>query len=284
MYDVLILAHTLDSITPRGNYTVNLLARLFVEAGLKVGYQIGLANRPDARLIINHVDLTVTPPDYVHFLQSYPVVLNGSLTDISKHIVCDGTLVSFGDGYRGPVIVKTQLNCGGLQESRKSLLPKPPELRPGVDEIYTWRTLPTIDPQDYPVLASPDPITADVWANPHLVVQRLVTEQDKEGRYRLRSWYVLGDRGFHVITMSHHPVVRGRNIIDRKVVELELPPRLKTLRNEMKVDFGRFDYVLANGDAVVFDINRTPTSTPGAVERYQSQWRQMALGIKRYLD
>jgi hypothetical protein len=284
MYDMLILAHALDSITPQGNYTINQLARLFSEAGLKVGYQIGLANRQEARVILNHVDLTVTPPDYVDFLQSYPLALNGSLTDISKHVVCDGTLVTLGDGYRGPVIVKTKLNCGGLQESRKSLLPKRRELRPGVDEIYTWRTVPIIDPQAYPVLENTDPITADVWANPHLVVQRLVTEQDEQGRYCLRSWYVFGDRGFHVITMALNPIVRGRNIIDRKVVEMELPPRLKAMQAEMKVDFGRFDYVLSNGDAVVFDVNRTPTSTPGAVEHYQSQWREMALGIKRYLD
>ncbi len=282
MYDILILSHALDMLDPNRGFTINLMARRFEESGLKVCYQKGLTDRPEARLVINQVALTVTPLEYIQFFQHYPKVLNGRLTDISKQIVCQDTLVKRGDGYHGPVIVKTKLNYGGLPEL--AVLQAEGRMKPGQDLKYDWLTVPYLAPQDYPIHNSPDRVPPEVWYNPHLVVQRYVTERDKNGQYCLRSWYVLGDRGFHVVTLSDGPVVRGNTIKDRKVVTMQTPARLEQLRSRMGVDFGRFDYVQVGGDVIIFDVNRTPTSTPGAVEHYKPQWREMALGINQYLQ
>ncbi|HET7211734.1 MAG TPA: hypothetical protein VFI85_08330 [Methyloceanibacter sp.] len=50
-----------------------------------------------------------------------------------------------------------------------------------------------------------------------------------------------------MVTVSKEPIVKGRNIIDRWVVDLATPPEMIALREAMRVDFGRFDYVLADG-------------------------------------
>lgn len=196
--DILILAHALDPITQRSDYTINLLARQFSLAGLRVHCQNGIDRQIPARVAINHVDLTITPKRYVEFLQQYPVALNGGLTNIAKETVCRGTLVERGDGYAGPVIVKTRLNCGGMPEARKLWLKRKIEGEPAVVDDADWATRPTLDPENYPIFANSDSVPEPIWRNPFLVVQRLFVERDAAGRYCLRSWYVLGDRGFHI--------------------------------------------------------------------------------------
>ena len=130
----------------------------------------------------------------------------------------------------------------------------------------------------------PDLVPAKFWGNPLFVIQKFQTEMESEDLYRLRSWYVLGNRDFHVVTVSKEPIVKGRNIIHRWVVDLATPPELSALREAMRVDFGRFDYVLVDGKPAVFDVGRTPASTPGAVAKYASQWAHLAEGIKKFLS
>lgn len=222
MNDILILSHAHDAVNPDSNYTINLMARLFAGSGLKVAYQKGLARQPQARAVINQVDLTTTPEAYIQYFKEFPVAINGRLTQISKAVVCQDTLVRLGDGYGGPVIVKTSLNCGGFPEL--AMMVETGSIEPGVRLRRTWRDLQVIDPLNYPIYASPDLVPEGVWENPRLVVQRLRTERDDQGLYCLRSWYVLGDRGFHVMTKSREPIVRGSGIIHREVLEVVTPP------------------------------------------------------------
>lgn len=45
-----------------------------------------------------------------------------------------------------------------------------------------------------------------------------------------------------------------------------MPPELESVRQAHGFDFGKFDYVEVDGRAVVFDMNKTPTtmSNPGS--------------------
>ena len=65
-----------------------MLERLWREhwqpAGLSVQVQQGLAKPPPADLALLHVDLTVTPPEYLTLADRYPRCLNRAVTDISK--------------------------------------------------------------------------------------------------------------------------------------------------------------------------------------------------------
>lgn len=281
MYDILVLNHTLRPDGAKLRPIIWILAEYFHREGLSVHVHYGLQNPPKARVVLNHIDLTNTPPEYVRLLQKYPLVLNERLTNISKRFVCQGTLLGRGDGYRSSVIVKTDLNAGGgpelAQLRAQGKLPKGQSIR------VPLRDTPFLNPESYFIYDSADAVPAEVWENPNLVVQRFFPERNEEGHYCLRSWFVLGDRGFHIMTTASSPIVKLSTLISRKVLEVPTPPRLEARRRELGMDFGRFDYTLHDGDAVIFDANRTPFISTGGENYYQACWPELALGIRRYL-
>ena len=97
--------------------TIAILVRLWRQMGLKVSFVNGpsLFGDIDAAAVINHVDLTVTPAPYLAYLKRFSTVINGGLVDISKSKYCRDLLASE-DDYDGPVIIKTNLNYGGIKE------------------------------------------------------------------------------------------------------------------------------------------------------------------------
>jgi hypothetical protein len=107
------------SAGPR-NYLVHHLAELWRRDGLEVVYLYGTDRFVPADLVLVHVDLSVVPAEYPEFAAQYPVVLNGRICDIRK-TATSRYLVQPGDDWDGPVIVKSNLNCGGYPEYRSSL-------------------------------------------------------------------------------------------------------------------------------------------------------------------
>jgi hypothetical protein len=286
--DILILAHERDRATEHSDATAMVLARHWRQSGLTIGFARGLARarKIAAAVVVNHVDLTETPQDYVEFFRHRPVVVNGRMTDISKRRVCN-ELVSHGDAFEGAVIVKTDRNHGGVKE--RKLLERRPSWRSAIRAAAerlcrsrpdpAWGETGWLDPFAYPVFERASLVPDEVWRNRNLVVQKFIADKDVDGRFQLRCWYVLGDRGFHVVTLATDPIVKGSNIVDRRVIEVETPAELVAIRARIGMDYGRLDYVLADGRPVILDVNRTPASSPGAVRRYATQWREMAVGI-----
>ncbi len=193
------------------------------------------------------------------------------------------------------MIVKTNLNYGGVKEHRVLQRKRRRRQRylgflsrlwgDDSDEITpSWHRVSRLEPAAYPIYDHASLVPAGVWRNRNLIVQRFLPERDDGGLYLLRSWYLLGDRGFHVVTRASEPIVKGSNIIERNVVDMETPVELAALQKVMRVDYGRFDYVMVDGKPVVYDINRTPTSSPAAVTHYVPQWSQLAEGIAAFLD
>lgn len=72
-----------------------------------------------------HVDLSVAPRRIHRFAQCYPKPFNANAPDIRKRAFADG-LLNPGSTYSGPVIAKSDLNYGGVQELNASLLPGRP--------------------------------------------------------------------------------------------------------------------------------------------------------------
>jgi hypothetical protein len=271
------------------------MTRIFSAMGFDVVLQKGLKRHVEGRVVINQVDLTVTPPEYAAYMDDFPIALNGHLLDISKTITCpEETFVSLQQHYDGPVIVKTQLNHGGSGEKQAFQGVCGPGCRitqvfqrlfdPESGTDHDWRTTRYLEPRNYPIFSTPEHVPAGVWDNKNLVVQRLYTERDEDGLYCLRFWYVLGDRDFHVVCKGNDPVIKGNNIIRRQVVEIDTPVSLLLSRQRLGVDFGRFDYILVDGEAVVLDVNRTPTMSAAAIGHYRHQWLDLAHGIFNYMD
>ena len=116
MKRILILLHECERFRDR-HYLIDDLREAWQNWGLQVSYVYGVRDRPEADLLIPHVDLTHTPPEYIEYIRSYPATVNRGLFDISKRRI--STHLLHGDeDFRGPVIVKTDNNAGGAPENR----------------------------------------------------------------------------------------------------------------------------------------------------------------------
>jgi hypothetical protein len=60
----------------------------------------------------------------------------------------------------------------------------------------------------------------------------------------------------------------------------EIPDQLRRERERLGFDFGKFDFVIHDGEPVLLDANRTP----GIARRLQSQMEEGARNLARGLD
>ena len=278
---VVVLTHEHDRFERR-SYTLRLQIEHWRRAGIEVVVVAGLREAPDADIALLHVDLTVVPAPYLEWMARYPVALNARTGDIRKRTI-SRQLVTPGDGYDGPVIVKTDLNCGGRRELR--LLGR--EKRFGSLQRRLARWLPPtrtgfMNSEDYPVYASPREVPAAVFRSPHLVVERYRPER-RDGATCVRSWMFLGDVDTVRLLYSRSPVVKVSGVYHREVLH-EVPEGLRARRRELGFDYGKFDYAVIDGEVVLYDVSRTPTvssNSPSAdvVERN----RVVAEGIRSFL-
>ena len=235
-----------------------------------------------ADLAILHVDLTTVPRDYLEYLTQFPKVLNGRITDVSKRKV-SSNLVRFGDGYDGPVIVKTNRNCGGEMEVQLAAVAK--RLRRcdlALRHRLPWSMRRYLNTSDYKVFSTVKEVPYIVWLNPQLVVERFLPEM-REGFHCLRTWVFLGDRETNSLSYSKHAVVKSDNVVRREVVA-DVPEELRHIRRRMGFDFGKFDYAIVDGRVVLYDANRTPTLGAITREQYLPRVRHLAEGLKAYFD
>lgn len=256
MARIVLITHVYDGFRDR-DFLLRNLAGHWLDAGHEVSLAEGLGNWPDGDVAIMHVDLSVVPAAYSEAAKRYPVVVNGAAVDVRKRRV-SRHLVARGDGWTGPVIVKTDLNFSGIPERQAAECfrrdGKTPDLPPG-PIVSTTRT--------YPVLDSPDAVPADVWDNPGLVVERFLPEHDAHG-YWVRAWVFFGDRERCTRYRGTHPVVKTATIVAREPAPV--PDELRAERVRLGFDYGKFDFVVRDGRAILLDANRTPSAPPPSPE------------------
>jgi hypothetical protein len=296
--DILILLHERDRWAERENYLIWPIRDAWQELGLRVEIARGPRQAVPAHLLFPHVDLTVTPPEIAALFGRYPRVVNRRVLDISKRRL-SRLLLPADDPWQGPVIVKTNLNTGGLPESR---LARPPAAqfarmlakrvaprrwllrwrarrRAAPTDLGTARTLP---PNFYPIFTSKAAVPRGAFDNPALVVERFLPE--KEGDlFAVRSWSFLGSCGYNLRRVSRSPVVRAVGVLRRE--EVPVPDDLIGMRADLGFDYGKLDYVLRDGRAVLLDANRTPSlSGDSLAEAQRERARTLALGVAAWID
>ena len=300
MHHIVILLHKYDTFE-ESRYFLHAIADIWREEGLRVSILNGPGPYVDADLVIMHVDLTVVPADYLTFVRRYPVIINGSVTDISKRLISTN-LVCRDDDYQGQVIVKSNQNCGGSREVRvarmRTLLgrcnqslredPRLARMRSFLNRYYqslrdklpsTSRKGPSIS--DYAIFESTSQVPRVVWENPDLVVERFLPERH-DNLYCVRSWVFLGDRETNAMGYSLQPIVKSGNVVRREVVA-EVPEELRQMRRNLGFDFGKFDYVIVDGQVVLYDANRTPILGSLSKDQFMPNIRLLAKGIHTFL-
>ena len=285
MHRILILVHESEPPPEEWQFLISSLNRAWEQRGIVAMIAHGTTRVIDADVIVNHVDLTITPKAYRAYLRRYPVAINGSLLDIAKDRFSDNLLAP-GDTYQGKVIVKTKINAGGRHElelaAQSSFAGRLAYRRAwgrtsGRRAALGSRTHYFNDGR-YPVFDSVQEVPPGVWRNKRLVVEKLLSEREGD-HFVLRSWYFLGSRSFNVRLLSVVPVVKGPDIMAREVLADTVPAEVRRVREALGADYGRIDYAIVDGVPVVYDINRTPSTTPGARERYRSELAHIARGI-----
>ena len=112
---ILILTNSND-MTLKG-YFLARVASEWKKQGIEVLVTNDLSSWVPADVCFIHVDLSVVPSRYFEFAQRYPSTINLHITDIRKKSYSRNRIMH-GDGYEGPIIVKTSLNCAGEPERR----------------------------------------------------------------------------------------------------------------------------------------------------------------------
>jgi hypothetical protein len=259
------------------SYLLNLLIDAWQKSGIEIIVLRGVDRFEAADALILHVDLTVVPRDYVALSKRYPVAINGRVHDISKRRI-SANLLRARDPYQGEVIVKTNRNSGGLPERRKDRR----GLWKRVYECLPWSWTGRLAPQRYPIFSSPAAVPRAVWYNPRLVVEKYLPEREGE-YYCLRQWIFFGEREVNQRVFSPEPIVKARNVIHREY-GLPVPDALRAMRSKLGFDYGKFDYVLVDGEVALLDANRTPfANRDNPSPRLEAIVSELAQGLDGFL-
>ncbi len=277
MNHIAILTHEHDEFELT-NYTLRGVCEVWRENGLKVTVLRSIGRRVDADAAILHVDLTVVPHEYLEFLRQYPIALNLAVKDISKRRISENQ-VRRGDGYDGPVIVKTDRNHGGQREAEVAQRSRVRKYARALRRRLPWSLRAELGVWDYPIYDSARQVPRVVWRNRNLVVERLLCER-RDGFYCVRSWTFLGDAERNILFYANQPIIKSKVAVKNEPAEV--PDELRQIRRKLGFDYGKFDYGIVDGRVVLYDANRTPTIGDPAI--YVPIFEMLARGIDAYID
>jgi len=272
---ILILFHQNDRHRRNRQYLIDALGDLWKERGLEVSYMYGTGDRPEADLVIPHIDLTFTPSEYIEYLTHYPNVVNRNVTDISKRNISQ-YLLREGEDYTGPVIVKTNENYGGIPERRNrgNTYPFPARfvyMAAGrIGDVMRQNLARKRILRKYLLYGDLADVPPQVFRNPALVVERFLPEYIGN-RYFTNHYVFLGDHGRIGRASSDEPFVKRENSVlvsDEPIMKKDgsvpenvdpaIMDKLFEMRRRLGFDYGKFDYTIHNGEVIILDVNWTP--------------------------
>lgn len=246
-----------------GLETGSILLMMAQEYWTPAGHRLVVHSGPDtpplADLAIPHVPLTRLPHRYAELAARYPRTINGSVVDISKRRIATD-LVTEGEAYEGPVIVKTDLNHGGASERRLRRLEGgvAKRLLSAVERHLPSHWTGRLPRDRYLLFENKRDVPRWVWRSPGLIVQPFHVEL-RGDLYALHQWYFLGGRECVSTFLSRDPVVKLANVVERLPLHQDVPQAIRRRRAELNFDYGKFDYVISNGVPILLDANPTPT-------------------------
>jgi hypothetical protein len=253
------------------NYLINRCAEIWREDGHEVILLFGVGQFVPADLVIVHVDLSVVPDEYLEFARRYPIALNDQVKDIRKSTYSQ-LLLEAGDPYDGKVIVKSNYNFAAVPERSLGISLDPS----GFSASFFMSAL------DYQIFENPQAVPPVLFTDPNIVVEKFQPEMEG-GLYYVRTMGFLGNRIVCSRIASPHPIVKHANRVG--IEQIEPHPDIVRRAEEMKFDYGKFDYVIHEGRAVLLDINKTmgaanlpPTLANLASRRYRAE------GLYSYFD
>lgn len=228
----------------------------------KAGHQISVGSvaeiPEETDIAILHIDRTRVGTEDVPTNPRGCRFMNERVLDISKRSY-SGLKLELEDEWRGAVMIKSDLNCAGTPEWYQSGRPLALRLRRKLSRV-SWRLARCLPPETYPVVAGLKDVPSWVWGRQDLLVERFVPERE-EDLYCVRVWVYFGAEGYGYKLYGTEPTVKAGTIVRAERLEAPPPASILNLAKKMGLDFGKIDYVEVDGEAVLLDINKTPTVT-----------------------
>lgn len=215
-----------------------------------LGHTFEVTRGPSPRpgdVALLHVDSTIVDEQYLALASSYAGTINFGTRDISKRRV-SRCLLAQGDAWDGKVIVKGNLNAGGYMEANHNEIALKfgfPQPHPGITKS-----------PPYQVHDRLEDVPAEVWNDETRVVEKFIPEPDADGGFALHTWVFIGssERCTRMVTSSE--ISKAGDVL--RYTSAEIPQQLRAERERLGFDFGKFDFVMHDGEPVLLDANRTP--------------------------
>jgi hypothetical protein len=244
------ILHSRGSDPAERAHMVMMIADFLTASGIDVVHLYGTARFEPADAIFVHVDLSVVQRDYLDFARRYPIRINAEAADIRKRGFVDG-LLDAGSDYPAPVIVKSNLNYGGAPEQKeRSMLERAAHRLRRMAEGTNAMTQTKDDYRIYPSLSKVPPSSF----SKDMIVQKLMLEKDGDQNL-LREYFFFDDLHFESIERSSDMIITEDEQLGCKPFEPH--PKLRKVRERLKLDYGKIDYVMSNGEPFIFDANKT---------------------------
>jgi len=267
---IAVISHKFDKFAKRSYLLAGILKEA-EQAGVAAEITRGPRHFVEADLAVLHVDATVIDPEYTALAARYRRTINLSISNIGKSRI-SGAALRRGEHWPGPVIVKTELNGRGAPEfyhNQVAALRGKPAPHPAVTGL-----------RDYVVFDRAADVPDKVWQDQSLAVEKFLPERDPRG-FALRTWVFMGRRETCSRCVSAEPIVKGADVISRELVEV--PEELRETRARLGFEYGKFDFVVHDGMAVLFDANMTPTVPENLSEELQRSAKELAQGLLELL-
>lgn len=270
MARILILTYEYDRLL-HTRYMIHGFIDPWVQMGHSIRIAHGITWGEDADIVFVHIDVSVVPEEYRRFVMRFPAGVNRRAVDIRKRTV-SRNLLQHGDNWDREVIVKSDLNFGGVPELRHNEVAlernrHPPypaaEMSPG-----------------YRIYPSMDAVPEAIWNDGRYIVERFLPERDERG-YWLRCWVFFGDAERCNRFCCPEPIVKGSNLTAREPAPV--PEELRKERERLGFDYGKFDFVVHEGRTVLLDANRTPSAATNISDYQESDAFRLAAGIDSLL-
>jgi hypothetical protein len=211
-------------------------------------WRLATGTRPiSGDVALLHVDSTIIAPEYLDLRSHYPLALNFGTGDLSKATISQMQVLP-SDRWRGAVVVKSNLNYRGLVEemqNERAARARRPLPHPGLKTGGEYR-----------MFDRRDDVPDCVWSDPGLIVERFVPEIDPDGHYVHRSWIFMGGRERCTRYIAPHWMVKVTDALSYEPAEV--PEQLRAERERLNFDYGKFDFVIHDGEPILLDANRTP--------------------------
>jgi hypothetical protein len=190
-------------------------------------------------------------------------------------------IVGRDDGYRGPVIVKTDLNYGGMRELERRY--QQGDMTSTINIQRPWRRVEWL--QEYPVFNSPAEVPHGVWQNRKLVVEKFLPERNEAGEYVLRIWIFFGDREICFQCLSHEPVVKSVNTLRGNS---STPPPCRRRSGKPANGWASItasSISASTAEVALYDVNRTPgfMASGSASPEVAKSIRHLSAGLDSFI-